>query len=985
MVALKPQSRRCTAIAALSSAALLLAVPAAAPASVDSDEGTTAEESDEPIDAAAAPSAPEAPAPEDLGENRGEDMPARAGGSDELRVTGEPPNALEAMPTARVSFATGDLAALRIGDVEDFADYTPGLQIDTALGVSNPAIFIRGIGLKNYNANATGSVGIYQDGVNINAPAIQLGQLFDLEGVDVLRGPQGTVYARNATAGAILMRSNLPTGDFDVSANLTYGNYDDREIEAAVDVPLVKDLLSLRVSGIAQWRDGYTKNQCAGWDPTVYGYPVVSEATTQEIYDQLIPSATPVKVKAGTNGAVQDRYAYLDIDTVDYVNQNGITSGPIATGPSRNPYQLAEPVTLPNGDVLPIGTLVGLQANLFERGDVDGVCMIQAPGRIVTPLGAATNPLGLTSGQWVPIRPQPSLDEFAGLKSWTNNVDRWAARAVLLFEPLDNMDWMFNVHGQQNRGDSRHLQMLGANALDEGGYIEAYQNDFNEQTASFRSTLNGAPEIDEGWRNVKGIRPAADGLPGEGGGNPYSGFYSSDGREIVDHWGINGRGSWDLGLVLVTLLYDYEWYDREIQDEGDANPQRVFPAIWQDSAWQTTEDLRLEREGERYRATLGMFFLEEHLDATNTFPDTLAYFIQQRLDQKLRNWAPYATGTVELVEPGTIPGIDQLELSAGFRYNVEKRGFGLATGVVGTQSGAGPVLLPPLSAYKKWNKFTYDAQLSYTPFSNRYGTLLSYLKYSHGFKGGRFNPGLTIRGGEPLQSIDPVKPELVDDLEFGIRTHWLDDRLTLDGAVFRYWCDDLQVFDIENEAGALPLQQLLNANAKVFGAEATLVVRPLSGLTIEGNLGWLDSKYQDFTVIKTIQRPRQPNPTPAVFDYSGNQLVAAPEWTASLVSSYEIPLFGWGTLVPTWDFSYRSKVYLDPQMLDPISQDGYWIHNARLAYRTPGEHIEVAFWIANVFDEQYKLDTFDITREFNTILEAWGLPRTYGVTLSLNW
>ena len=72
-------------------------------------------------------------------------------------------------------------------------------------------------------------------------------------------------------------------------------------------------------------------------------------------------------------------------------------------------------------------------------------------------------------------------------------------------------------------------------------------------------------------------------------------------------------------------------------------------------------------------------------------------------------------------------------------------------------------------------------------------------------------------------------------------------------------------------------------------------------------------------------------------------------------------------------------------MLDPISQDGYWLHNARISYRTPGERIELAFWVANIFDEEYKRDAFDITRESDTILEVWGEPRTYGVTLSLNW
>jgi len=981
MFALKLWRRRCAAAIA----GLLLVVPAFAQDPVDSDEDTTAQEPDEASDAGAAETGPQAPDREELNKTLSNDMLLKAGDIEEILVTGEKTNTLQDAPTSSTSFNTGDLQALRIGDIADLADYTPNLEINTAFAASNPTIFIRGIGLKDYNANAAGAVAVYQDGVNINAPAIQLGQLFDLEGIDVLRGPQGSVNGRNATAGAILMRSNMPTGDFDVSASLTYGNYNDREVEAAVDIPLVQDILSMRLSGTAQWRDGYTKNQCAGWDPTAYGYPRIDEASNRALYDQALPTSTPIKLKRGTSGAVFEDYAYLDINTVNYIKNNNIIEGGITTGTARNPIQLAEPVTLPNGNILPTGTLVGLQANVFERTDVDGVCMIGAPGRIATPSGATSTTNTWTPGQWLPLRPQPSLEDFASLKPYTNNVDNWAARAILLFEPLDNMEWMFNIHGQQNRGDSSHLQMLGANALDEGGFIEKYQNAFNEQTAYFNSMANGYPGVNEGYRNVKGITPAADNQPGEGGGNPYSGFYSSDGLEIIDHWGINGRGSWDLGAVVVTLLYDYEWYNRIVQDEGDANPVRVFPAIWQDSAWQTDEELRVEGEGERYHWTAGFFFLHEQLNATNTFPDTLQYFIQQVFDQQLTSWAPYIAGKLQLVEEGAIDGIYQLELGGGIRYNNEQKNFGLSSTAVGTQSGAVAELLPANSANGIWKDWTYDVQISYTPFSNEYGTPLFYLKYGHGMKGGHFNAGLTISGGEPEQSIEPVQPEFIDAIEFGARTRWWDDRLTLNAAVFRYWYKDLQIFDISNEAGTLPIQKLLNSDAEVIGAEAEIVAKPFPGMLIQANFGWLDSQFVNFQVIKTIQRARQGNPEPTLFDYSGNQLVAAPTWNWSVVSNYEIPLFGWGTLVPQWDFSYSSKVYLDPQMVDPISQDGYWIHNARLAYRTPDERIELAFWVANIFDQQYKVDTFDLTREFDTILEVWGEPRTYGVTLSLNW
>jgi len=146
--------------------------------------------------------------------------------------------------------------------------------------------------------------------------------------------------------------------------------------------------------------------------------------------------------------------------------------------------------------------------------------------------------------------------------------------------------------------------------------------------------------------------------------------------------------------------------------------------------------------------------------------------------------------------------------------------------------------------------------------------------------------------------------------------------------------------------------------------------------------GWLDSEFGDFRVTKT---PGLGTLNPVGFDYKGNALVAAPTWNFAVIVRHEVPLFGWGSLIPQYDLNYRSKTYLDPQMADPISQEGYYLHNFRIAYRTPDERIELAFWVSNLLDEEYKVDAFDLTRGDNTILEVWGEPRTYGVTLSLGW
>jgi len=86
---------------------------------------------------------------------------------------------LKDLAISGTSFSTAEIKALRIQNIADLAEYTPNLEINTRSAASNPTLFIRGIGLKDYNANAAGAVAVYQNGININSPAIQLGQLFD--------------------------------------------------------------------------------------------------------------------------------------------------------------------------------------------------------------------------------------------------------------------------------------------------------------------------------------------------------------------------------------------------------------------------------------------------------------------------------------------------------------------------------------------------------------------------------------------------------------------------------------------------------------------------------------------------------------------------------------------------------------------------------------------------------------------------------------
>ncbi len=121
---------------------------------------------------------------------------------------------------------------------------------------------------------------------------------------------------------------------------------------------------------------------------------------------------------------------------------------------------------------------------------------------------------------------------------------------------------------------------------------------------------------------------------------------------------------------------------------------------------------------------------------------------------------------------------------------------------------------------------------------------------------------------------------------------------------------------------------------------------------------------------------------PAPFNYKGNPLIAAPEWSFTGYVEYELPLYRWGSLIPSFNTSYKSRTYLDPQQEALISQEPFWLFGARLAYRTPGGAIEVAAWVKNLLDQRYKIDSFDLSLQFSQINEVWAEPRTFGVTIS---
>jgi iron complex outermembrane receptor protein len=131
------------------------------------------------------------------------------------------------------AFTSEDVRSFRIEDPTDIADLVSNMDIKGTLGGVNPAITIRGVGLNDFNANNNPSVGVYIDEIFLSSPAMLNVRMFDVERVEVLKGPQGTLYGRNSTGGAINVINRKPTQEFDSYFSLGKGNFDQMEVEAA--------------------------------------------------------------------------------------------------------------------------------------------------------------------------------------------------------------------------------------------------------------------------------------------------------------------------------------------------------------------------------------------------------------------------------------------------------------------------------------------------------------------------------------------------------------------------------------------------------------------------------------------------------------------------------------------------------------------------------------------------------------------------------
>ncbi|WP_324828072.1 TonB-dependent receptor [Qipengyuania zhejiangensis] len=161
-------------------------------------------------------------------------------------------------------------------EVTALAARVPGLFIESSNGRAAPRFYIRGLGNTDFDLAASQPVSVVMDDVVMENVTLKSFPIFDIERIEVLRGPQGTLFGRNTPAGIVKIDTVKPGDTFSVDGSFSYGSFNSVSIDGGVTVPIVPGVVSLRLSGLWQQRDNWVDNGFTGEEDAYGAYSEIA-------------------------------------------------------------------------------------------------------------------------------------------------------------------------------------------------------------------------------------------------------------------------------------------------------------------------------------------------------------------------------------------------------------------------------------------------------------------------------------------------------------------------------------------------------------------------------------------------------------------------------------------------------------------------------------------------------------------------------------
>jgi len=265
---------------------------------------------------------------------------------------------LQSVPISITAFSTEDIRQHNVVELEGLQHFVPSLSVSTSTTRDAINVFIRGVGP---TTSADPAVVTYFADIPLPQPAnsqasgssgAQPGLFFDLENVQVLKGPQGTLFGKNTTGGALLLQPHKPTNNFEGYAQVTLGDYNRHDFEGVVNVPVIQDKVLLRIGGQIARTDGFTKNLTSGKDLDNVAYENFRASLVVRPTDDIENQTTYYWLHSNNNGSGEQ-----NIELNPKSTQTTLAMVQLPNLPSPIPYTIGPiagtAATLPLGPGLP--------------------------------------------------------------------------------------------------------------------------------------------------------------------------------------------------------------------------------------------------------------------------------------------------------------------------------------------------------------------------------------------------------------------------------------------------------------------------------------------------------------------------------------------------------------------------------------------------------------------------------------------------------
>ena len=545
-------------------------------------------------------------------------------------------------------------------------------------------------------------------------------------------------------------------------------------------------------------------------------------------------------------------------------------------------------------------------------------------------------------------------------------IDELAWRVLLESEATENLNILVNVHGGKTQSDSPQYRHLGVweadgsgNMCSNGDILAGNCVDifgYSEQAAY--TTLNGVDV------------PAT---PGYDEAN-----YDFEERNDTDFWGASVTLDWAVSGYVITSITSYDEMDDFRPEETDDGPNDILTGELAVDQETFSQEFRIALQTDNVSWIAGLYYLNDEATDNTAFdilrdfrpffvgddvscsapagnpggfcPEEFIFKTKSGTKQEITSTALYVDASIKLTE--------RLTFNGGLRYTDEE--IDHASYFFFDESEAGFPARPgfPDSASNDYKNVSGRLLLDFQMTDD----LLFYGGISTGFKAGGIQ--------STSDGIAPYDEEELVSYEIGFKTMLVDGRVRFNGSVFRYDYSDLQVFAFVIVDG-IGFSTISNAaDATNFGAELELQWLPTDNLFVNLGLGILNTEYEDLILPSG--------------DFSGNEITMSPELTLNGLIQYDIQLGDNGVITLQTDFNYQDEVWFDALNNPLLSEDAYWLWNARVSWTSTDEKWEVAAFGRNLGDEQYMVYAFDLSF-FGFNEEMLGTPRAYGIDATFRY